>query len=115
MKNNKLIYGGLAAAFGFLLIKKPKIQGIGSTKFKTVDQVTNAAWKNRQTGVEKIVNEALHFGVGNKPYAYVSDIKRAGIDYTTNRNSAFGHFNSKNDLRRFVEWLNETDGYLIVE
>lgn len=32
MKNNKIIFGGLAAAFGFLLLKKPKVQGIGSVE-----------------------------------------------------------------------------------
>ena len=96
--------------------------GIAGSSFKTVDQVTNAAWANRQTGREKIVNESLYWGVGNRARAYTDHLDyynaqhpRNPIKYLSNdRNAVFGSFASKEDMRRFVNWMHQSDGYLEV-
>ena len=117
--DNTLLFAGLVAVATFLFIKKKStpVDGIGATKNQTVEQVTNNAWANRQTGKEKIVNDTLHYGVSAYPYAFTVELKKAGVNYivapgASKELSHIGYFENKRELRKFVQWLYNNDGYL---
>ncbi len=89
------------------------LSGIGASKYITIDQAVKNAWNNRQTGNEKIINDTLHYGVGPHPYAYKNELNQSGVEYT-DKGSSMGYLTSKRELQKFVEWLEENDGYLSV-
>lgn len=52
--------------------------------FKTAKGAFNYIKRNLNTGIEKTVNDSVHFGVGDSVYAYSKDMQYAGYVSSTN-------------------------------
>lgn len=59
---------------------------------------------------EKELNGVLMFGLGI--YAYADVVTVSGVADCSKSNGCFYHFKNSDELRRFVEYLQKTDGYL---
>lgn len=109
---SKLFLTALAFGGGMLLLRKndnslPAMRGANYD----VDDYAKEVWNGRNTGVEKIINDRLHYGVGENVYAYRKELDAAGIDYTPSKNSLFGYIKKK-DIKPLLNYLLKTDGYL---
>ena len=59
---------------------------------------------------EKELNGVLMFGLGI--YAYSDVVTVSGVADCSKSNECFYHFKDSEELHRFVEYLQKTDGYL---
>ncbi len=81
--------------------------------FKTIKGVFNHIKNNAQTGREKGLNGVLFFGMGI--YAYSDVVTYSGVNDCSRSNDTFYHFKNDNEIIRFIQWLQKSDNYLIVE
>lgn len=80
--------------------------------FSSVDEAIEYIKLHDKNGdhSEKELNGVLMFGVGI--YAYSDVVTFSGIADCSKTNECFYHFKNSEELRRFVEYLQNTDGYL---
>lgn len=81
--------------------------------FKTLQGAFNHIMRNAQTGKEKELNEVLMFGMG--VYTYSDVATYSGVQDCSRSNETFYHFKNEGEIARFISWLKNSDGYLIVE
>lgn len=69
-------------------------------------------YKNRDTGIEMILNESIHFGVGSSIYTFLKDANLAGcikdVDYQTGANYLFVHLTHAG-VTKMIHWLGKHD------
>ncbi len=80
--------------------------------YKTVDGVMNYIRRNKQSGKEQSINEVLMCGMG--VYAYSDVVTYSGVKNLTKSSDTFYHFTDESELKRFIEYLQKSDGYLYV-
>lgn len=80
--------------------------------FKTVKGAFNHIKNNAQTGNEKELNGALMFGMGI--YAYSDIVTYSGVNDCSKSNDVFYHFKNDNEIIHFIQWLQNSDNYLII-
>lgn len=82
--------------------------------FPSVDAAMDHIQQHEHEGdhEEKELNGVLMFGIGI--YAYSDVVTFSGVADCTRTNDTFYHFKDTNEVRRFVGWLKESDGYLEV-
>lgn len=82
--------------------------------FSSIDEAVEyiKAHNSGDDHTEKELNGVLMFGLGI--YAYADLVTVSGIADCSKSNECFYHFKSDDELRRFVEYLQKTDGYLEV-
>lgn len=63
----------------------------------------------KPNGREKGYKESIYWGVGTKPYADISDCKKAGIKILKSKISKSGawYYISKSECVKLVLWLNK--------
>lgn len=81
--------------------------------YKTIDGVINFIKRNSQTGNVKEINGVLMVGMG--VYAYSDVVTFSGVKDLTRSNETFYHFENETELRKFIGYLQKSDGYLCVE
>lgn len=84
--------------------------------FTTVTGAFNYLRKNQNTGIEKTINEGLHFGVGSAVYAWSDDVLLMGLDKEWSlTKGAFLRLETDEEIKRAISYYFQTDGYLIVQ
>ena len=81
--------------------------------FKTIKGAFNYIKRNAQTGDEKTLNGVLHFGMDIYTYSDVATY--SGVNDCSKSNDTFYHFKNDDEITRFIQWLQNSDNYLIVE
>lgn len=112
MKTTNYILPLAAFAAGALLAKSKSDSAVGKV-YDSIDDVMKRIYR-KPTGVEREVNGAISFGVGDEPYFYTDIARKAGIEFIVGNNSAFGR-TDKTNMRKLIEYLLETDGYLNID
>lgn len=80
--------------------------------FKTVDGVINYIRRNKQKK-EQTLNDALIFGFG-VVYAYSDIAKLSGIRNLAQSSEAFYHLTNESEIKKIVEYIKNTDGYMYI-
>lgn len=105
---NKVLFLITIAAGVFILDRKknenPAMEGYRQT---TVENALKTIFK-KPNGRERSINDAIFFGVGEKPYAWSDLAKKAGL---TNFDGAFKKL-TKNEAKILLSWLEENEGEL---
>lgn len=66
---------------------------------------------SKPNGREKSMNDVIFWGVANKPYAGVKELKAAGCKFNSGQNGLFG-WPDRENMKRLLEFLLKNDGYL---
>ncbi len=112
-QNHKVSLKGKAGViYKFKRINKEDHYAEGGNVDPMISDIAQAAIKGDTNGEEVIINEKLHYGVGDHPYAFIDDLKKAGVPYTEGKNSLFGHLMTKEDVIDFLKYIQSTDGYI---
>ena len=80
-----------------------------TTKETFAKRKADTIFSAKPNGREKEYKESIYWGVGNKPYADMSDCKKAGIKIKAARKSPSGawYYLSKSDAVILISWLNK--------
>lgn len=81
--------------------------------FKTIKGAFNHISKNAKTGKERTLNGVLMFGMS--VYAWADVVTYSGVHDCSKSNEAVYYFADDNEIIHFIEWLQRTDNYLVVE
>lgn len=77
-----------------------------------VNSIMSHIKKHRGKNQEYTVNDVLNYGLGDEVYADVNFLKKAGIEYKSSKNSAWGYLKSDEDIKKLLVFLMQEDGYL---
>lgn len=80
--------------------------------FSSVDEAFEyvKAHNSSDDHTEKELNGAMLFGLG--VYAYADIVTFSGVADCSRSNEVFYHFKDDSEMRRFIQYLQNTDGYL---
>lgn len=112
MKTTNYILPLAAFAAGALFAKRNEGASVGKV-YDTVEDVMNRIYR-KPTGNERGVNDVIFFGVADEPYFYIDMARKAGVEYIVGANSLFGRTDKLN-MRKLIEYLLVTDGYLSID
>ena len=112
MKTSEFLIAGSILTVVFAFGKKSNMTGIGAfRRINNIDSALKTIYKT-PNGKERSINDALYFGVGPYPYAYIKDLENAGVFYQNGKNALFGHLTNKSEAYKFLLYLQKNDGGL---
>ena len=80
--------------------------------FKTVIGCFNYIKRNAETGNEKTINDCIMFGMGI--YAWSDTVFFSGVSNEVSSSNSCYRFQGDSEIIEFIEWLQKSDGYLVV-